>query len=115
MPKHAASKTHKNPARMERMERANSKSPSGGAELRKKLRYRAWHRGTREMDLLLGRFADAWLERLGAEELAQFERLLTVADPILYDWLRGRVGVPEDARCAVLQRLLDFHGPAAKA
>lgn len=83
--------------------------------LRKKLRYQAWHRGTREMDLLLGRFADAWLERFGAEELLQFERLLTIADPVLHDWLCGRVRVPEHARSPVLERLLDFHGPATKA
>ena len=101
-------------ARVERMKQANSTSPSCGRELRKKLRYRAWHRGTREMDLLLGRFADAWLERFGKDELAQFEQLLTIADPILYDWLCGRVGVPEQARCPVLERLLDFHRPAAK-
>ena len=84
--------------------------------LRKKLRYQAWHRGTREMDLLLGRFADAWLDRFDAAELTQFESLLAVADPVLRDWLgAGVAGVPVNMRSAVLDRLLEFHRPAKQA
>ena len=77
---------------------------------RKKLHYRAWHRGVREMDLLLGGFADAWLPRLDAGEMAQFEALLSIDDATLYDWLRGRAPVPPTARSPILRRLLTFHG-----
>lgn len=76
---------------------------------RKKLRFRAWHRGTLEMDLLLGRFADSCLERFNAIELAHFEEILEVADPILHDWLCGRTAPPQFARNDILYLLLDFH------
>ena len=76
---------------------------------RKRLHYRAWHRGVREMDLLLGGFADAWLPRLNTAEMTQFEDLLAIDDATLYDWLRGRTPVPQQARSPMLQRLLTFH------
>jgi len=47
----------------------------------KRLRYRAWHRGTRELDLILGRFADAHLAAMSERELAAFEALVDAADP----------------------------------
>ena len=39
---------------------------------RRKLRFRSWHRGMREMDLIMGRFADTLLDRLSEDELADF-------------------------------------------
>ena len=56
---------------------------------RRRLLFRAWHRGTREMDLMMGRFADIWIPRLSEAELADFEGLIAVPDPQLYDWLAG--------------------------
>ncbi|MCY4034821.1 MAG: succinate dehydrogenase assembly factor 2 [Hyphomicrobiales bacterium] len=76
---------------------------------RKKLRFRAWHRGIREADLLLGGFADQWLDRLDAGALERFETLLETPDPVLFDWICGRVEVPGDARSDVLDLLLEFH------
>jgi antitoxin CptB len=61
---------------------------------RKKLIYRAWHRGTREADLLLGRFADALVPGFDEAQLGQFEALLTESDPDIYDWLVGRQAAP---------------------
>ena len=56
--------------------------------------YRAWRRGTREMDLLLGRFADERFAvvRPGSEEqqLAAFEALLDETDGDIYDWLMSK-------------------------
>jgi antitoxin CptB len=57
---------------------------------RKRLRYRSWHRGTREADLLLGRFADAHLAGLDEAQLSRFAALLELPDPDLVDWLSGR-------------------------
>jgi antitoxin CptB len=61
---------------------------------RKRLRYRCWHRGMREMDLLLGGFADRHLDGLSAEQLDRFEALLELPDPELYGWILGREPVP---------------------
>ncbi len=61
---------------------------------RKRLRYRSWHRGTREADLLLGRFADARLDDLDPAQLDRFEALLDCADPDLWDWAVGRAPAP---------------------
>lgn len=61
---------------------------------RKRLRFRAWHRGTREMDLLFGGFADRHLAALSEAQLDRFERLLENSDPELYAWLTGREPIP---------------------
>ena len=73
---------------------------------RKRLKFRAWHRGTREMDLVMGSFADRNLENFGAKELEEFENLLTCSDPDVYDWILGRKPVPEEYRSGVMDRLL---------
>jgi antitoxin CptB len=76
---------------------------------RKRLHYRAWHRGTKESDLLLGRFADANLASMDAEQLADFEQVLDRIDPELIDWFIGREPVPANLRSPVLDRLLAFN------
>jgi antitoxin CptB len=67
----------------------------------------------REVDLLLGRFADATLDRLDDDELAGFEALLDVPDQQVFAWITGETGVPEEADSPLLRRLLAFHGTAA--
>jgi antitoxin CptB len=54
---------------------------------RKRLRFRSWHRGTKELDLLLGPFADAYLIEFNEHDLACYDALLTVADPDIYAWI----------------------------
>lgn len=58
------------------------------AEIRlRRLRMRSWRRGTKEMDLILGRFADRHLESLGPEALDAYEKLLEENDHDLYRWI----------------------------
>jgi antitoxin CptB len=76
---------------------------------RRRLRYRAWHRGTREMDLVLGRFADAELAGLSAGEIDELESLMEAPDPDLYDWILGRAMVPARYDTALFRRLTEFH------
>ena len=73
---------------------------------RKRLKYRSWHRGTREMDLLLGAFADACLDGFDATLLAEYEALLELPEPDLYEWILGRAAPPPSARSSVLDRLI---------
>lgn len=80
---------------------------------RKRLHFRAWHRGTKESDLLLGRFADQNLASMSLDDLADFEKVLDRIDPELMDWLTGREPVPANLRTPVLDRLLAFE-PAGK-
>jgi antitoxin CptB len=62
----------------------STRSSDGLDDRRKRLLFRCWHRGTREMDLILGRFADAEIAGLADEELSQLEHLIEVPDPDLY-------------------------------
>ena len=62
---------------------------------RKRLKIRSWRRGTREMDLILGPFADQVLPGLSEAELAQYEALLRESDHDLYQWISGQRPVPE--------------------
>lgn len=61
---------------------------------RKRLHYRSWHRGTREVDLLLGTFADGHLEGLDAGQLDRYEALIGNSDPDLFAWITDRRPVP---------------------
>ena len=75
---------------------------------RKRLLFRCWHRGTREMDLILGRFADAEIANLGDDELTELERLIEIPDPDLYAALTGdRPLAPEEAG-ALFERIKSF-------
>jgi antitoxin CptB len=76
--------------------------------LRRKLGFRAWHRGTREADLLIGSFADRHLAEFDAQALVQFERLLTENDPDIYEWMTGQKPVPQEHRNAVTDLLCRF-------
>lgn len=72
------------------------------------LRYRAWRRGFREADLVLGPFADSELREFSSEELDVFEQLLETPDPILYAWIVGREPPPANIDGPVLQRICAF-------
>ncbi|PKR90917.1 succinate dehydrogenase assembly factor 2 [Pleomorphomonas diazotrophica] len=75
---------------------------------RRKILYHAWHRGTRELDLLLGRFADSAIGELTDGELDEFEALLEVDDRELFGWILGKAPVPESASKGVFAKVLAF-------
>lgn len=75
---------------------------------RKRLRFRSWHRGTREMDLLVGQFADAHLPGFGTEQLERFEALLLEADPDLYNWMIGAAEPPPELDHDVMELMRSF-------
>ncbi|HEY1979144.1 MAG TPA: succinate dehydrogenase assembly factor 2 [Xanthobacteraceae bacterium] len=83
---------------------------SEGLEVRRrKLLFRAWRRGVRETDLIVGRFADAYIEKFDQAGLDDFERLIEVNNTELYAWVVGAASVPADYDTAVLRDLLSFH------
>lgn len=76
---------------------------------RRRTLFRAWHRGIREMDLIMGRFADAEIGTLSGPELDLFEALIEVPDRDLFRWLTGEDRVPDNYDTAVFRRLKAFH------
>jgi antitoxin CptB len=74
---------------LDRKMTGSTRSSGGLDDRRKRLLFRCWHRGTREMDLILGRFADAGIAGFTEDELAQLERLVEAPDPDLYAALTG--------------------------
>ncbi|MFQ5535205.1 MAG: succinate dehydrogenase assembly factor 2 [Sphingomonadales bacterium] len=78
---------------------------------RKRIRFRSWHRGTKETDLILGSFADHHLAGLDDRQLELFESLLEVADAELLDWISGRLPVPASHDNEVMALLKDFKLP----
>lgn len=77
-------------------------------ERRRKLLFRAWRRGFRELDLLMGSFAEAEMAGLSEAELDEFERLLAAPDWEVYAWLVGQQDPPANYRGPVLDRLIAF-------
>jgi len=84
-------------------------------QVRKKLRFRAGHRGFREMDLFMEAFAEAYLERFGESDLEEFERILDIPDQDVYSWITGQAAPPETARSRVLDLVLAFRYPASQS
>lgn len=62
----------------------------------KRLHFRAWHRGTREADLLIGGFFDTHAEGWDEEQLAWFERLLEIDDVSIMAWAIGTEAPPAE-------------------
>ncbi|HEV2559357.1 MAG TPA: succinate dehydrogenase assembly factor 2 [Microvirga sp.] len=76
---------------------------------RRRTLYRAWHRGMREMDLIMGRFADAEIGTLSEEDLGEFERLIEVPDRDLLRWITGEDETPVNYDTPLFRRLKGFH------
>lgn len=76
---------------------------------RKQLVFRSWHRGTREVDLLLGRFADAHVAGFDAEQLAQYDRFLNNSDPDIFNWVSGQEPLPPAEDSAAVRLLMAFY------
>lgn len=61
------------------------------------------------MDLLMGRFTDAFVATMSEAELDTLEALLNTPDPVLSDWITGVSGIPPGENSDLLARLRDFH------
>ncbi|ABS64687.1 protein of unknown function DUF339 [Parvibaculum lavamentivorans DS-1] len=75
----------------------------------RRLKFRSWHRGIKEMDLILGHFADSALESLTDSELDQYEALIEVEDTVLYNWVTGRENVAPEHDTGLLTRIRTFN------
>ena len=80
---------------------------------RRRLLFRCRHRGIREMDFVLGRFADAELARLTDAEMDVLESWLDIPDQQIFAWVNGSEPVPGDIDTPMFRRLRDFHRVAS--
>jgi antitoxin CptB len=87
----------------------STRSSDGLDDRRRRLLFRSWHRGTREADLIMGRFADAHIEALGDADLEQYEHLLDALETDLLSWMTGVVAVPAEHDTAMFRRVREFH------
>ncbi len=85
-----------------------TRSSEGLDARRKRLLFRCWHRGTREMDLIMGRFADAAIAALSDAELDALERLTDVPEPELYAWITADAPVAPGHDTPLFHRLRQF-------
>ena len=77
---------------------------------RRRALYRAQHRGTKEMDFLLGRYAEARLPDMAAADLTNFEELLALPDPELQGWLMHGESFDGSSLTGLLRDFQAFHG-----
>ncbi len=81
---------------------------------RKRAAYRANYRGTKEMDWLMGKFAEGCLASMSVAELTEFEHLLSLPDPDLHQWILDPTLVGDDALAPLILAIHNFHGLSAK-
>jgi antitoxin CptB len=84
-------------------------------ERRRRALYRACHRGTKELDYMLGRFADARVADMSMDELTVFEELLSLPEPDLQKWLMNGTGYESSTLAGLIDDIRAFHGLEARA
>jgi antitoxin CptB len=75
---------------------------------RKRLLFRAWRRGIREMDMIFGGYAEAALPTMDEASLAIFEHLLDAPDKDVYAWITGKDDVPMNYDSAIFRALVAY-------
>lgn len=81
----------------------------------RRLKFRAWHRGFREADLILGPFADTHAHLLNPSQIEEFERLMEAPDHDLYNWIVERDPTPPEMDGEIMRMLKAFRDQAYSA
>ena len=76
--------------------------------LKKQIIYRATHRGSKEMDILLGQFAKKHIKDLNIEELKDLNEIMTIEDDLLYEWYFNKVNNEKIVENKISQKLRNF-------
>jgi antitoxin CptB len=82
--------------------------------IRKRLAWRASRRGIKEMDIIVGGYADAHLPSMSAKDLVVFEALLEIPDQQLLSWVTRQEDVPVELRNPMLMAVLAFRSELVK-
>lgn len=75
---------------------------------RRRLLFRATHRGTFENDLMIGGFVQAHLSSLSEADIDALEAVMEIPDTVLADWLTGRAPIPPEQETDMLRRMRDY-------
>ncbi|RWX78233.1 succinate dehydrogenase assembly factor 2 family protein [Neorhizobium lilium] len=75
---------------------------------RRRILYRCWHRGIREMDLVFGTFAEAEIAGLTTEELDEFETIMDADDHDLHAWITGAMVLPDTLNTPLFARIAAY-------
>lgn len=76
---------------------------------RKRARFRSWHRGMKEMDMILGGYADAHIHDMAESDLTDFEDLMENLDRDLFKWFTGEGPVPHEFDTSLFRKICTFH------
>jgi antitoxin CptB len=76
---------------------------------RRRIKIRAWRRGMREMDILLGSFVDAKIDALDAGEIRELEELMDLPDDDVFRWLSGSEPAPPERDTPLFRKIAAFH------
>ncbi|MEM5500877.1 MULTISPECIES: succinate dehydrogenase assembly factor 2 [Ahrensia] len=76
---------------------------------RKRARFRSWHRGMKEMDMILGGYADAHINDISESDLTILEDLMDSLDRDLFKWFTGEGPVPDEFNTPVFHKICAFH------
>jgi antitoxin CptB len=76
---------------------------------RRRILFRSWHRGMKEVDLILGGFAEAQIADLSEAELDDFETLLEAQDRDVFGWVTGEFQIPALFATVLFQKICAFH------
>ncbi|WP_316353485.1 succinate dehydrogenase assembly factor 2 [Candidatus Trichorickettsia mobilis] len=74
----------------------------------KKLLYKSKHRGCKETDLILGKFAEEFIFSMNSTELTEFTKILEQNDADIYDWCSGKIPPPSSLNSKTMHKLLEF-------
>lgn len=85
-----------------------TRSSQGLDDRRKRLLFRCWHRGIREMDLILGGFADSEIATLSDDDMDDLERLLEIPDQDMYAAIIGQQPLSSDDASPLFERIKLF-------
>ena len=87
----------------------STRSSDGLDARRCRLLFHSWHRGIKEMDLIMGRFSDAHIAEFTEQELDAYERLMEMRDQEILSWIDGTAEVPAAYDTPLFRRLRDFN------
>ncbi|ALE03802.1 succinate dehydrogenase assembly factor 2 [Bartonella ancashensis] len=77
-------------------------------ERRRRLVFRAWHRGIREMDLILGQYVDAHIHNMSDQTVSELEYIMSFDDSDLLEWITGKISPPSKVDSFLFRDIINY-------